>query len=118
MEGLPAAEGRALIHRVLRAMVPSWDCIYRHEWRPGIHPQIKPGCQAGYDCSRGQRLASDGDTAAGDAVVWDNRQFMHRATPYDPAAGGRRLMWRLTLAGGVQGERVDRHGWATPAAAL
>ena len=28
---------------------------------------------------------------------------MHRATPYDPSVGdGRRLMWRVTVAGGVR----------------
>jgi hypothetical protein len=74
----PAA-GRAFIRKILRAAVPSWDCVYRHSWE------------------------------ANDFVVWDNRQFMHRATPYDPSIGdGRRLMWRVTVAGGVSASTVLR----------
>jgi alpha-ketoglutarate-dependent taurine dioxygenase len=33
----------------------------------------------------------------GDAVLWDNRGLMHRATPYDPSS--QREMHRTTLAG-------------------
>lgn len=34
---------------------------------------------------------------AGDAVLWDNRRLMHRATPHDP--GQPRRMWHTRIAG-------------------
>ena len=44
------------------------------------------------------------------AVLWDNRQMIHRATPFDVSTNdvgeGRpkdRLMWRVTVRGGVPG---------------
>jgi alpha-ketoglutarate-dependent taurine dioxygenase len=37
------------------------------------------------------------DWAPGDAVVWDNRCLMHRATPWDMAQ--RRVMWHSRIAG-------------------
>ena len=33
----------------------------------------------------------------GDAVLWDNRCLMHRATPHDP--GQARRMWHTRIAG-------------------
>jgi len=39
----------------------------------------------------------------GDTVMWDNRTSLHRATPYDPAAG--RMMHRTIIKGGEAWER-------------
>ena len=36
----------------------------------------------------------------GDALLWDNRCVMHRATPYDPATQGR-VIRRCTVLGEV-----------------
>lgn len=35
--------------------------------------------------------------SVGDAVLWDNRRLMHRATPHDP--GEQRRMWHTRIAG-------------------
>jgi alpha-ketoglutarate-dependent taurine dioxygenase len=51
----------------LRAWATSPQFVYRHKW------------------------------SVGDLVIWDNTGTMHRATPYDPAAG--RLLQRTKLAG-------------------
>ena len=37
------------------------------------------------------------DWKPGDAVLWDNRRLMHRATPWDYTQ--RRIMWHSRLAG-------------------
>ncbi len=37
------------------------------------------------------------DWTVGDAVLWDNRRLMHRATPHDPAEP--RRMWHTRIAG-------------------
>ena len=36
--------------------------------------------------------------SAGDAIMWDNRCTMHRASVFDPALG-RRLCYRTMIAG-------------------
>ena len=43
----------------------------------------------------------------GDAVIWDNRRLMHRATPFDMTEP--RLMWHTRIAGEPQSELADNH---------
>ncbi|MEE2682592.1 MAG: TauD/TfdA family dioxygenase [Actinomycetota bacterium] len=43
----------------------------------------------------------------GDAVVWDNRRLMHRATPYDMTE--QRRMWHTRIAGDTQTEAALNH---------
>jgi alpha-ketoglutarate-dependent taurine dioxygenase len=79
----PASAGRALVQRIVRALLGNDDperYVYRHVWR------------------------------VGDAVLWDNRQMIHRATPFrgtgsdnTDRAHKERLMWRVTVRGGVPG---------------
>lgn len=45
--------------------------------------------------------------AVGDAVLWDNRRLMHRATPYDMTQ--RRRMWHTRIAGDPVTERALNH---------
>jgi alpha-ketoglutarate-dependent taurine dioxygenase len=47
--------------------------------------------------------------SVGDAVLWDNRRLMHRATPHDP--GEPRRMWHTRIAGDPLTESaLDRSG--------
>lgn len=55
------------LHQELTEIATRPDRIYRHHWSPD------------------------------DAIIWDNRATMHRATPYDEV-GDRRLMIRTTVA--------------------
>jgi alpha-ketoglutarate-dependent taurine dioxygenase len=43
----------------------------------------------------------------GDAVIWDNRRLMHRATPFDMTEP--RLMWHTRIAGEPASELADNH---------
>ena len=43
----------------------------------------------------------------GDALLWDNRRLMHRATPHDPAAP--RRMWHTRIAGDPATETALDH---------
>jgi alpha-ketoglutarate-dependent taurine dioxygenase len=43
----------------------------------------------------------------GDAVVWDNRRLMHRATPFDLSRP--RRMWHTRIAGDPQFELAINH---------
>ncbi len=43
----------------------------------------------------------------GDAVIWDNRRLMHRATPFDMTEP--RLMWHTRIAGEAASELADNH---------
>ena len=45
--------------------------------------------------------------AVGDAVVWDNRRLMHRATPFDLTE--RRVMWHTRIAGEPESELATNH---------
>ncbi|HET9689927.1 MAG TPA: TauD/TfdA family dioxygenase [Acidimicrobiales bacterium] len=45
--------------------------------------------------------------AVGDAVVWDNRRLMHRATPFDMTEP--RRMWHTRIAGDPATETADNH---------
>jgi alpha-ketoglutarate-dependent taurine dioxygenase len=45
--------------------------------------------------------------AVGDAVVWDNRRLMHRATPYDMTQP--RRMWHTRIAGEPETETALNH---------
>ena len=47
------------------------------------------------------------DWEPGDAVIWDNRRLMHRATPYDMTE--QRRMWHTRIAGDVQTESALNH---------
>jgi alpha-ketoglutarate-dependent taurine dioxygenase len=87
VEGLePPSAGRALVQQLVHGLLGDEDperYVYRHVWRPG------------------------------DAVLWDNRQTIHRATPFDGGAAAadgeakERLMWRVTVRGGVPGRPSD-----------
>ena len=46
--------------------------------------------------------------AVGDAVVWDNRRLMHRATPFDLTEP--RRMWHTRIAGDRETERALNYG--------
>jgi alpha-ketoglutarate-dependent taurine dioxygenase len=48
----------------------------------------------------------------GDAVVWDNRRLMHRATPFDMTQP--RLMWHARIAGEPESELAVNHVNAEP----
>jgi alpha-ketoglutarate-dependent 2,4-dichlorophenoxyacetate dioxygenase len=67
VDGMPLAEGRALLADLLARATRPQD-IFSHAWQTG------------------------------DAIVWDNRCILHRATPYDTVRY-RRLMQRTTVAG-------------------
>jgi alpha-ketoglutarate-dependent taurine dioxygenase len=54
--------------------------VYYHQWRPG------------------------------DAVVWDNRRLMHRATPYDMTQA--RRMWHTRIAGERDSEAAVNYAYA------
>lgn len=95
VEGIePASAGRALVQRILRGMLGNGDperFVYRHGWQPG------------------------------DAVLWDNRQMIHRATPFQGSgsdttdnAHKQRLMWRVTVRGGVPGRPSVAAGVPSP----
>ncbi len=43
----------------------------------------------------------------GDAVIWDNRRLMHRATPFDMSEP--RRMWHTRIAGEPESELADNH---------
>jgi len=43
----------------------------------------------------------------GDAVIWDNRRLMHRATPFDMTEP--RRMWHTRIAGEPESELADNH---------
>ena len=87
VEGLePPSAGRALVQQLVHGLLGDEDperYVYRHVWCPG------------------------------DAVLWDNRQTIHRATPFDGGAAAadgeakERLMWRVTVRGGVPGRPSD-----------
>jgi len=66
IDGSASPEGRELVQRVVTSMLEHGDCVYRHVWQEG------------------------------DCIVWDNRQFIHKATTYR-AADGARCMWRLGI---------------------
>jgi alpha-ketoglutarate-dependent taurine dioxygenase len=58
-----------------------WACqgdrVYHHQWEPG------------------------------EAVIWDNRRLMHRATPFDMTEP--RRMWHTRIAGEPESETADNH---------
>jgi alpha-ketoglutarate-dependent taurine dioxygenase len=58
-----------------------WACqgdrVYHHQWEPG------------------------------EAVIWDNRRLMHRATPFDMREP--RRMWHTRIAGEPESETADNH---------
>ena len=43
----------------------------------------------------------------GDAVIWDNRRLMHRATPFDMTQP--RRMWHTRIAGERESELALNH---------
>lgn len=47
------------------------------------------------------------DWAVGDAVLWDNRRLMHRATPHDPTEP--RRMWHTRIAGDPATESASNY---------
>ncbi len=67
IEGMPYAEGRALIEALNVAATPP-HLVYTHTWSPG------------------------------ECIVWDNRNTLHRATPFD-VDNDRRKMRRCTING-------------------
>ena len=68
IDGVASAEGREVVQQVVVSMLEHGgdECVYRHEWQEG------------------------------DCIVWDNRQFIHKATTFR-ADDGARCMWRLSV---------------------
>ncbi len=75
--GMDPAESEALIDRLNEAACQDPQRLYHHQWE------------------------------VGDAVIWDNRRLMHRATPFDLTQP--RRMWHTRIAGERETESADNH---------
>ncbi len=90
----------------LRPLVKVHPATGRPNLLIGQHAHAIPGLTADESETLLDRLNDDACTAPrtyfhtwtkGEAVLWDNRRLMHRATPHDPAQA--RRMWHTRIAG-------------------
>jgi alpha-ketoglutarate-dependent taurine dioxygenase len=90
----------------LRPLVKVHPATGRPNLLIGQHAHSIPGLTADESETLLDRLNDDACMAPrtyfhtwtkGDAVLWDNRRLMHRATPHDPAQA--RRMWHTRIAG-------------------
>ena len=90
----------------LRPLVKVHPTTGRPNLLIGQHAHAIPGLTADESEALLDRLNDEACTAPrtyyhtwteGDAVLWDNRCLMHRATPHDP--GQARRMWHTRIAG-------------------
>jgi alpha-ketoglutarate-dependent taurine dioxygenase len=90
----------------LRPLVKMHPATGRPNLLIGQHAHAIPGLTAEESETLLDRLNDDACVAPrtyfhtwtkGDAVLWDNRRLMHRATPHDPAQA--RRMWHTRIAG-------------------
>jgi alpha-ketoglutarate-dependent taurine dioxygenase len=90
----------------LRPLVKVHPATGRPNLLIGQHAHAIPGLTADESETLLDRLNDDACTGlrtyfhrwtTGDAVLWDNRRLMHRATAHDPAQ--RRRMWHTRIAG-------------------
>ena len=75
--GMDPSESEQLLDRLNGTAVADPDSVYFHRW------------------------------TVGDAVVWDNRRLMHRATPFDMTQP--RRMWHTRIAGDPESELATNH---------
>lgn len=70
---------------------------------PGMSPEASEGLldRLNEDACAGERMYHH-QWDVGDAVIWDNRRLMHRATPYDMTQP--RRMWHTRIAGECESE--------------
>jgi alpha-ketoglutarate-dependent taurine dioxygenase len=94
------------IEAPLRPLVKVHPATGRPNLLIGQHAHAIVGLDADESETLLDRLNDDACTAPriyyhtwtkGDAVLWDNRRLMHRATPHDPGQG--RRMWHTRIAG-------------------
>jgi alpha-ketoglutarate-dependent taurine dioxygenase len=103
----------------LRPLVKVHPVTGRPNLLIGQHAHHIPSLGAGESEALLDRLDADACIAprtyhhrwtAGDALLWDNRRLMHRATPHDPAQP--RRMWHTRIAGDSFSEAAITGGGA------